>query len=427
MNALTALAEGLDSKAAEYQDTERLGRTCLQDAFVLTVGQTHRSHATAIRRVTDGLRSAAAELDTIAIGATVLETGTGAPEGYRELCVQELSASVGRQLQGAEDLVDALSHLDPYASVASAGARAAITMAKIAADLRVLSSEPVGGTGEVIPPATQAGSSIMPGKINPVIPEFVMQLSYRIRGRAHTVECAVAAGELELNIMEPVIVDSLLNIIDDLSTGAETFARKCITGLSWDGPRLEENLNAGFDRWVTMASEQGYDATSLEVAKARTMTSEATRWALMHRLHMKTRPLHVSTSASPLQAPVASSATGLSLASYRAGIGHHCPEPHPLWIGLQGAATLAGLFLGAIVTGPIADKIGRRGFFGWDMLVFGFLSAGQFFVQEPWQLLVLRLLVGITLGADYVVSKSLVTEHSPRQIRGRRMSFLAVA
>ncbi|MFE4835134.1 MFS transporter [Arthrobacter sp. NPDC056691] len=99
----------------------------------------------------------------------------------------------------------------------------------------------------------------------------------------------------------------------------------------------------------------------------------------------------------------------------------------PLWIGLLGAATLAGLFIGAIVTGPIADRIGRRRIFGWDMLVFGALSALQFFVQEPWQLLVLRLLLGVALGADYVVSKSLVTEHSPRHFRGRLMSFLAIA
>ncbi|MFF2243780.1 lyase family protein [Arthrobacter sp. NPDC058130] len=277
LQALTALAAALESKAAEYDSTHRLGRTCLQDAVVLSVGQTHRSHATAIRRVTEGLRAATAELDTIAIGATVLGTGIGAPEGYRELCVRDLSEATGRQLTGSDDLVDALSHLDPYAAVASAGARAAITMAKIAADLRFLSSGPTGGIGEVTLPATQAGSSIMPGKINPVIPEFVMQLSYRIRGAAHTVECAVAAGELELNIMEPVIVDSLLNILEDLTASAETFTRKCITGLAWDGPRLNSNLAAGFDQWVTMAAEQGYDATTLEVTKARAATAEATR------------------------------------------------------------------------------------------------------------------------------------------------------
>ncbi|MHC6591334.1 lyase family protein [Arthrobacter sp. C152] len=277
LDALAALAEAFEAKAAEYETTQRLGRTCLQDAVVLTVGQTHRSHAAAIRRVAEGLRAATAELDTIPIGATVLGTGIGAPEGYRELCVQELSDATGRELTGSEDLVDALAHLDPYAAIASAGARAAITMAKIAADLRFLSSGPGGGISEVTLPAVQAGSSIMPGKINPVIPEFVMQLSYRIRGAAHTVECAVAAGELELNIMEPVIVDSILNIFDDLTTSATTFARRCIKDLTWDGRRLHENINAGFDRWVIMAAEQGYDATTQEVKNVRTAGMEATR------------------------------------------------------------------------------------------------------------------------------------------------------
>lgn len=99
----------------------------------------------------------------------------------------------------------------------------------------------------------------------------------------------------------------------------------------------------------------------------------------------------------------------------------------PLWVGLLGAATLAGLFVGAIATGPIADRIGRRGIFAWDMLIFAALSAIQFFIESPWQLLVLRLLIGVVLGADYVVSKSLVTEHAPRSFRGRLMSLLAVA
>ncbi|NYD78422.1 lyase family protein [Arthrobacter cupressi] len=275
--ALNALVKAFEDKAAEYEATQRLGRTCLQDAVVLSVGQTHRSHATAIRRVTDGLRAATAELDSVPIGATVLGTGIGAPEGYRDLCVHELSQATGRQLTGAEDLVDALAHLDPYAAIASAGARAAITMAKIAADLRFLSSGPGGGISEVTLPAVQAGSSIMPGKINPVIPEFVMQLSYRIRGAAHTVECAVAAGELELNIMEPVIVDSILNIFEDLTASATTFARKCIKDLTWDGRLLHENINAGFDRWIAMAAEHGYDATTRAVNEARTGGTEATR------------------------------------------------------------------------------------------------------------------------------------------------------
>jgi aspartate ammonia-lyase len=96
-----------------------------------------------------------------------------------------------------------------------------------------------------------------------------MQLSYRIRGAAHTIECAVAAGELELNIMEPVIVDSLINILDDLTASAETMASKCVEGLSWDGSSIEAHAQAGFDKWIAMAAEKGYDATVAEVQRAR--------------------------------------------------------------------------------------------------------------------------------------------------------------
>ena len=113
---------------------------------------------------------------------------------------------------------------------------------------------------------------------------------------------------------------------------------------------------------------------------------------------------------------------GIVLASATAAL-----KLSPLWVGLLGAATLAGLFLGAILTGPIADRFGRRGIFRWDMLVFAALSAVQFFVADGVQLFVLRLLLGIVLGADYVVSKSLVTEHSPKKVRGRLMSVLAIA
>jgi aspartate ammonia-lyase len=145
-------------------------------------------------------------------------------------------------------------------------------MAKIAADLRLLSSGPGGGLAEVTLPTVQAGSSIMPGKINPAIPEYVIQLSYRVRGAAHTVEAAVAAGELELNIMEPIIVDALIDILDDIASAARVFAERCISGLTWDGARLRSNAEAGFDRWVVLAAEEGYDVATEQVRKARAAT-----------------------------------------------------------------------------------------------------------------------------------------------------------
>jgi aspartate ammonia-lyase len=272
LSALDDLIAAIEGKAAEYADTVRLGRTCLQDAVTLTVGQTHRSHATALRRVAHGLRASVDELADIPLGATVLGTGIGAPAGYRERAVSELAELTGAPLTSSDDPFDALAHLDPYAAIASAGARAAITMAKIAADLRLLSSGPGGGLAEVTLPTVQAGSSIMPGKINPAIPEYVIQLSYRVRGAAHTVEAAVAAGELELNIMEPIIVDALIDILDDIASAARVFAERCISGLTWDGARLRSNAEAGFDRWVVLAAEEGYDVATEQVRKARAAT-----------------------------------------------------------------------------------------------------------------------------------------------------------
>ena len=102
----------------------------------------------------------------------------------------------------------------------------------------------------------------MPAKVNPAIPEYVMQLSYRVRGAAYTVECAVAAGELELNVMEPVIADSIVTILADITAAASTFAELCVAGLTWDGPRREQNLQGALDSWVALSTSSGYEATT---------------------------------------------------------------------------------------------------------------------------------------------------------------------
>ncbi|MGY4098838.1 lyase family protein [Nocardia sp. R16R-3T] len=262
LEALEALASALEAKGAEFDQTPHLGRTCLRDAVTLTAGQTHRAQAAAIRRTASALRDVTSGMHTVALGATAVGTGLGATDEYRVLAVRELASVTGRKLESAPDLFDALANLDPYAAIADAGARAALTMAKIAADIRLLSSGPIGGLGDLSIPAVQAGSSIMPAKVNPAIPEYVMQLSYRVRGAAYTVECAVAAGELELNIMEPVIVDSIVTIFDDIAAAATSFTERCVAGITWDGPRRESNLRGALDSWVTLAATSGYDVTT---------------------------------------------------------------------------------------------------------------------------------------------------------------------
>ncbi|CDO21669.1 lyase family protein [Mycolicibacterium mageritense] len=274
LQALTNLAAALDAKAEEFDDTPRLGRTCLRDAVSITAGQTHRAQAAAVRRTAAALHAAVVELRSVPLGATAVGTGLGAPQGYREIAVRELAALSGHDLVPAADLFDALSNLDPYGTIADAGARVAITMAKIAADIRLLSSGPAGGFGDLTIPAVQAGSSIMPAKVNPAIPEYVMQLSYRVRGAAHTVECALSAGELELNVMEPVIVDSIITIFDDITAAATVFAQRCVSGITWDGPRRELNLQGALDSWVTQSAASGYEATTTQFhAQAQTMSN----------------------------------------------------------------------------------------------------------------------------------------------------------
>ncbi|GHJ30301.1 aspartate ammonia-lyase [Streptomyces hygroscopicus subsp. sporocinereus] len=260
--ALRELTASFERKAVEFDRTEHLGRTCLQDAVSLTAGDTHRAHAAAISRTRSGLTAAAARLTELSIGATAVGTGVGAPDGFGRRCAEVLAAATGRALTSAANPYDSLAHLDPYSEIAAAGTRVAITMAKIAADLRLLSSGPLGGFGDLTIPAVQAGSSIMPAKVNPVIPEYVMQLSYRVRGHGHAVDCAVAAGELELNVMEPLILDALTSMFDDLTAAAVTFGRRCVGGLRWDGPHRERNLTGALDRWVELSVAQGYEATT---------------------------------------------------------------------------------------------------------------------------------------------------------------------
>ncbi len=261
LSALDNLATVLSEKATEYEHTRYLGRTCMQDAVSVGASETFRAQAHAIQRTARGLDEAVRALH-IPLGATVLGTSIGAPAGFAQACTDALAALVDVEVSRAEDLFDSLAHLDPYAAIADAACRAAITVAKIASDIRLRASGPHGGLAEITIPTIQAGSSIMPAKVNPVVPEYAMQLSFRIRGMAYTVNCAVAAGELELNVMEPVIFDSLLNIFSDLEQASATMAALCIKGLEWNGARRVENLSYAVDQWVDLAARSGYEAAT---------------------------------------------------------------------------------------------------------------------------------------------------------------------
>jgi aspartate ammonia-lyase len=264
--SLDHLAGSLREAARSHQDLERLGRTHLRDAVSLTVGDCHSAHAAAVVRTREGLAEALMNLRRLPLGGTVLGSGIGAPEGFALAAVTHLSRLTGRDLSVMDNLFDAMANADQYASLAAGCTAAAMVMAKIANDLRFLSSGPQSGISEVALPELQPGSSIMPGKVNPVIPEYVLQLSFRVRGCAHTVEAAVAASELELNVMKPVILDALLTAFGDLAVAGHVFAEKCIDGLAWNEGVLAGNIANSVGPYVELATEAGYD---LATAAAR--------------------------------------------------------------------------------------------------------------------------------------------------------------
>lgn len=264
--ALVHLERTLEEKAASLGELERIGRTCLQDALPLPAAAAHRAQATALARVRADLESSLGALRHVPLGATVIGTGFGAPDGYRERVVALLAEGSGLELVSNDDLFDALAHLDEYVALVAHLNRAGLIMAKMAADLRYLSSAPVR---EARVPALQAGSSAMPGKVNPVMPELVLQLSYELRGAVATVEAAVAGGELELNVMEPVIARSVLESIRDLGAVARLFADRCIAGLEYDPERVAEHLAGSYEELVDLASESGYAAAAERASRSR--------------------------------------------------------------------------------------------------------------------------------------------------------------
>ncbi len=274
LGGVAVLADAFRAAAERQGELVRLGRTCLQDAVPLTVAETHGAHAHALDRVAAVLATATDELLEVPLGATAIGTGIGAPPGFAAEVVADLAEVTGLALVPSTDRFDALANLDAYVGVAAAASRVALVMGKIAQDLRFWSSGPIGGIGEVHLPSVQVGSSIMPGKVNPVIPETVMQVAFDVRAAAHAVELAVAAGEVELNVFEPVVARHLLGGLDELGRGARLFAERCVDGLHWDAERVAANLRGSLGGLVDLAGTAGYEEATRAAHTRRTAADE---------------------------------------------------------------------------------------------------------------------------------------------------------
>ena len=229
---LQLLIEAFRKKGQEFADVIKMGRTQLQDAVPMTLGQEFEAFAANLEEEIARLQSNANLFLEINMGGTAIGTGLNAPKGYAKLCAENLAKLTGDAFVTAANLVEATPDTGSYVIYSSALKRMAVKLSKICNDLRLLSSGPRAGLNEINLPAMQPGSSIMPGKVNPVIPEVVNQVCYKVIGNDLTVTFAAEAGQLQLNVMEPVLCQSIIESIVFLERAIDTLRTKCVEGIT---------------------------------------------------------------------------------------------------------------------------------------------------------------------------------------------------
>lgn len=232
MERIDKLQDALSDKGNEFQDILKMGRTQLQDAVPITLGDEFKAFAHNLQEEQAVLRMAQNMLLEVNLGATAVGTGVNTPAGYRHQVVAALSEVTDLEMKTARDLIEATSDCGAYVMLHSTIKRTAMKLSKMCNDLRLLSSGPRAGLGEINLPPRQAGSSIMPGKVNPVIPEVVNQVCFKVFGNDQTVSMAAEAGQLQLNVMEPVIGEALFQSIRIMGNAVDTLREKCIEGIT---------------------------------------------------------------------------------------------------------------------------------------------------------------------------------------------------
>ncbi|PCC18511.1 aspartate ammonia-lyase [Brevibacterium aurantiacum] len=273
LGELTLLADAFAAKGREFSRIIKVGRTQLQDAVPMTLGQEFNAFATTLREDVQRLEEAVALLGEVNMGATAIGTAINAPVGYKEAVIKHLRTITGLELVTAGDLVESTSDTGVFITFSGALKRSALKMSKIANDLRLLSSGPQAGFGEINLPARQAGSSIMPGKVNPVIPEAVSQVAYSVAGADVTVSMAVEGGQLQLNAFEPIIAHSLFQSITWLERACQTFRVNCVNGITANEAALEDTVARSVTVITALAPVIGY-APAAQLAKQALATNE---------------------------------------------------------------------------------------------------------------------------------------------------------
>ena len=279
---LLRLHSALEQKADEFDSVIKMGRTQLQDAVPIRLGQEFKAYSVAILRDLNRMDKAMDEMRTLNMGGTAVGTGLNADESYLRRIVPNLSEISGMDLVQAYDLIDATQNLDSFVAVSGAVKACAVTLSKIANDLRLMSSGPRAGFGEINLPAKQNGSSIMPGKVNPVIPEVVNQVAFNAIGNDMTITMAAEAGQLELNAFEPIIFYCLFQSIDTIAYAVNTFVDNCVIGITANETRCRYFVENSVGIITAICPYVGYQKAA-EIAKEAIKTGESVRKLIIER------------------------------------------------------------------------------------------------------------------------------------------------
>ena len=273
---LLRLYDALNEKAKEFDHVIKMGRTQMQDAVPIRLGQEFKAYSVAIMRDIHRMDKAMDEMRTLNMGGTAIGTGINADENYLRRIVPNLSEISGMEFIQAFDLIDATQNLDSFVAVSGAVKACAVTLSKMSNDLRLMSSGPRAGFGEINLPAKQNGSSIMPGKVNPVIPEVVNQVAFNIIGNDMTITMAAEAGQLELNAFEPIIFYCMFQSIDTLGYAVETLVDNCIVGITANEERCRQLVENSVGIITAICPHAGYEKTA-DIAKKAINSNESVR------------------------------------------------------------------------------------------------------------------------------------------------------
>jgi aspartate ammonia-lyase len=302
VTAARALAASLAEKAKAFGNILKVGRTHLQDAVPMTLGQEFGGYAACVERGADDVERASVQLQELNLGATALGTGLNAGDDYTALAIGNLARATGLTLAPAANRFRVTQSMGDVLAYSGAVRRLAVEVGKVASDLRLLSMGPRAGLSEIVLPAVQPGSSIMPGKVNPSIPEMVNQVSFQVIGCDTAVCAAAEAGQLELNVMMPVIAWNALHAAGILRNAMDALRVRCVDGIEADEQRCRELLERSTAMATALSPYIGYARTA-EIAKESVRTGRPIRELVLERGLMEARQLDTILSAEVMTRP----------------------------------------------------------------------------------------------------------------------------